>query len=330
MNNKNLYFAWIKFQRRAVSMESFFDYQSIHITSVFRHKYLRPLDYLVKGIKTFAYLLKNKPEVVWLQLPPTFLLNILLFYQKVLNTDVIIISDCHNGVFFGKWKKYFNPKLFNRSNFVIVHNHVIKKIAIQMGLDINRTLILEDRPAERKIDSIINSAKKHELQVLMPCGFSKDEPLNLVFEAAKQIPNITILISGPKEKGTSLFDYSLKPDNVILVGYLSLPEYEALFMQSDLIMGLTTEDHIQLSVANEATGLEKPMILSDTILLREMFDKGAIYVNTLSSESIAKGIKKGFVEIKRLREAIKVLKKDRNTKWNNMASSLKELLTSKV
>lgn len=324
MRNKKIYIAWIKFQRRAVSMERFFGYKTVHITSVFKRKQFRLLDYIIKSIKTISCLLKHRPEEVWLQLPPSFLLDILLLYKKLYNKNLIIITDCHNGVFFGKWKSLFNPKRLNRSDFIIVHNEVIKEVSVEIGLENKKTIILEDRPAVQPLNPIANDLKKYKHQVLMPCGFSDDEPLNVVFEAAKKIPDITILISGPKERGASLFDYSLQPKNVILTGYLSLSEYESLFMQSDLILGLTTEDHIQLSVANEATGLEKPMILSNTVLLQKMFNKGVIYVDTLNPESIADGIKSGFDQLDLLSKNVKLLKQERLLKWETMATNIKK------
>lgn len=324
--SENIYFAWIKFQRRAVSMESSFNYDCIHITSSLKGKYLKIFDYLVKCLKTLRYLLKYRPRVVWIQLPPTFLLNLLLLYKRNFNKELVIISDCHNGVFFGKWEKYFNPNLLNKSDINIVHNTVIRDIAIGMGLDAEKTIILEDRPADKSVEINTVSHTKYLNQVLMPCGFSKDEPLEVVFEAAKKIPEVTILISGPKERGVSLFDYSKKPENVKLVGYLSLRNYEILFAESDIILGLTTEDHIQISVANEAVGLEKPMVLSNTKLLAEMFDKGAVYVETLSADSIASGIKKALQNIDILKQEITILKKERIYKWDNMALKLKNTI----
>lgn len=321
---KNIYFAWIRFQRRAVSMKSYFNYDCEHITSSLKNRYLKILDYTIKSIKTLRLLYQNKPKVVWVQLPPIFLLNLLLFYKKHINKRVIIVSDCHNGVFFGKWEKYFDPRVINKSDIILVHNSVIRDIAIKMGLNTEKIFILEDKPAEKKMDENLVKQGKIANQVLMPCGFSKDEPLEIVFEAAKKIPEIILLISGPKERGVTLFDYSKKPDNVHLVGYLSLKDYETLFMQSDIILGLTTEDHIQLSVANEAVGMEKPMVLSNTKLLCEMFDKGSVYVETLDANSIAEGIRRALQNNNSLKEDIKMLKKERNEKWNSMASGLKE------
>jgi hypothetical protein len=69
-------------------------------------------------------------------------------------------------------------------------------------------------------------------------------------------------------------------------------------------------------------------MISDTKLLRELFNKGAIYVETLNVNSIANGINEAFKKIDILKDEIKILKIERNHKWENMAKSLKENFSS--
>jgi len=319
-----LFIAWIKYQRRAASMQPYFGYKLKFVPTTIKIQKLKLVDYIVKLLRTVWYLLKYRPPILWTQLPPTFLTNLAILYKKVLRNKVVLIADCHNGVFWGKWENYLNVNKLNKYDIVVVHNWTIKNIAINKGVDENKILILEDKPAQKNPNDIVVPKKSDHPQVLMPCSFSVDEPVEMVFEAARKIPEIDILVSGSKERGESLFDYSKKPDNVHLIGYLSKKEYETTFLQSDLILGLTTEDHIQLSVANEATGFEIPMVISDTKLLRDLFNKGAVYVETLNADSIATGIKEALQNLDSLREDVKVLKKERNQKWENMAIVLKE------
>jgi hypothetical protein len=323
MKNKNQFYAWVNFQRRAVSMQQYFGYDLKFISTSIKKRWLKPLDYMVKGRKTVCFLLKNRPKIIWIQLPPIPLLYVVLAYKKIVRKNILIV-DCHNGSFWGKWGKHLNTNSLNKCDIIIVHNWVIRDIAIDLGVDKEKLIILEDKPVEKSIDQININRKTNRPQVLMPCGFAIDEPLEVVFDAARQIPDVEILISGPKERGISLFDYSKKPDNVKLIGYLSQNDYEATFRQSDLILGLTTENHIQISVANEAVGFEIPMVISDTKLLRELFNKGAIYVETLNANSIAAGINEALKKIDILKDESKSLKIERNQKWENMAALLKE------
>jgi glycosyltransferase involved in cell wall biosynthesis len=323
MNQKNQYYVWVAFQRRPVSMQCYFNYDLIFIKPFITTKWLKPVDYILKGIKTMFKLLKDRPKILWIQLPPTPLLFLTQLYKRIIGKCILIV-DCHNGVFRGKWKKYLDINKLNKCDIIIVHNWVIGNIAIELGINKNKLIILEDKPVENN-NIIMHKTQQHR-QVIMPCSFYTDEPLEIVFDAARQIPNVDIIITGNYKRNVSLFDYTKKPDNVKFLGFLPLKEYEAVFVQSDIVLALTTEDDIQLSVANEAVGFEIPMVISDTKLLRELFNKGAIYVETLNANSIANGINEAFEKIDVLKDEIKILKIERNQKWENMANFLKDKL----
>jgi len=322
--HQQLFIAWIKYQRRAASMQPYFGYELKFVPTTIKIKSLKIADYFIKLICTVYYLLKYRPKILWTQLPPTFLTNLAILYKKISKNRAVIIADCHNGVFWGKWENFLNVNKLNKYDIIIVHNWAIKNIAVNKCIDESKIFILETKPAHKNLNNVVDPGKSDRPQVLMPCGFSVDEPLEIVFEAAQKIPEIDIFVSGAKERGESLFDYSKKPNNVNLIGYLSKDDYETIFLQSDLILGLTTKDHIQLSVANEAVGFEVPMVISDTKLLRDLFYKGAVYVETLNAGSIANGIKEALQNLHLLKEEVKVLKNERNQRWENMAYTLKE------
>jgi hypothetical protein len=259
MASKNQFYAWISFQRRALSMRSFFKYDLKFISSSITLKWFKPLDYVYKGILMSFCLIVNRPRVLWIQLPPSPLMYLALMYKKILKNSIVIV-DCHNGVFWGKWKFFLRKDLLNELDIIIVHNWVIRNVAIDLGIKEEKIIILEDKPAVKDMSKFFIPRVTERPQVLMPCSFNIDEPLDIVFAAASLIPQVDILISGPMEKGRKLFDYDKKPSNVSFLGYLKYDDFELVFRQSDLILGLTTEDHIQLSVANEAVGFEIPML----------------------------------------------------------------------
>ncbi|TCK84946.1 hypothetical protein C8N28_0242 [Albibacterium bauzanense] len=323
-----MFIAWIKFQRRASSMQPFFNFNLQFILPIFQQRKLKIFDYFGKGIETLWMLLKRRPKTLWVQLPPTPLLNIALIYKRFFNKNMIIIADCHNGLFSDKWARFLgNCSTLNKADLILVHNHVIERIAIERGVKASKLLVLETKPAYKNTQNI--SSYNLNIQtpwILMPCAFAIDEPISVVFEAAKLIPEIQILISGDTRRAVGIHDLNKIPENVTLTGYLSEDDYESLFIQAHAILGLTTESHIQLSVANEATGFEKPMILSDTELLRDLFNKGAVYVDTLSPMSLAEGIKTAILNKDSLAEDVRVLKIERNKKWEMQATRTKEAI----
>lgn len=321
--DKSYFIAWISFQRRILSMQNYFNYKIKFVSNGNFNKKFKIFDYLLKSFCSITYIIYNQPKILWVQLPPTPLINIVLLY-KSLKKNVILVADCHNGLFEEKWMKHLNIKLLNKYDIILVHNFRMESVALRAGLDPNKVEVLEDKPANKPQFIVSNSDLKISSPwVLMPCSFAEDEPLKFVFEAAKVIPEITIVISGNYRRSTNMHDLSNLPENVILTGYLSEVKFESLFTQANCIMGLTTKEDVQLSVANEAVGLEKPMILSDTRLLRDLFSLGAVYVKNFEPESIARGIKKALIDSEILTTEVKVLKKERNERWMSQAKKIK-------
>ena len=327
--DRNSFIAWIKFQRRASSMQPFFEYELKFVPAKFESRSKKILDYVYKAFASIFFLIRKKPKLLWVQLPPTPLLRLALWYRTMFK-GVIVVADCHNGLFGNKWGKYLKKgKYLNKANLILVHNHVIKEIAIDMGLDPTRLLVLETKPAFKSNKAYGKSILQIENSwILMPCGFAEDEPIATVFEAAKRIPEITIVISGNKSRAEGKHDLSIAPDNVMFTGYLSKEQYENVFAEAPAVLGLTTEHHVQLSVANEATGFEKPMILSDTPLLRELFGRGTVFVDNHDSNSMANGIKQALETRELLEDEVKLLKKERNEKWQNQAEQVKQKIIS--
>ena len=327
-DSNQIFIAWNKFQRRAFSMQDYFNYNLIFRGNTFKNRRFRIIDYMHKSFYTIVLLLFKRPKVLWTQLPPTPLIFIAKIYKKI-NPKVFIIADCHNAVFSKKWEKYIqNYDKLNSFDLILVHNHVIKEIALKKGILEKKIAILETRPATTNNHISSLKKKQNHAKILMPCGFSEDEPLATVFAAAQLIDEIQIIITGPVERADEIHDLSYIPDNVKITGYLSKEDYEKLFFECDAVLGLTTEDHIQLSVANEATGFEKPMIISDTKLLRELFYKGAVFVETLNPHSIAEGIKSAIVMNAQLEQEVKFLKAERIQKWNNQAEKIHNIISN--
>jgi len=94
------------------------------------------------------------------------------------------------------------------------------------------------------------------------------------------------------------------------------------------VMGLTKLEGVQLSVANEAVGICKPMVLSDTKTLREIFSKGAIYVDSLKPISIAQGCREAVLRKAEMIQEVTNLRMSREKDWLNRASQIENILTT--
>lgn len=331
LSAKAYFIVWAKFQRRPLSMQPFFGFNTVFIPTKIRKRPFKIFDYLYKSVKSAHYLVTNTPQILWIQLPPTPLLNLALLYRS-LNKKTIVIADCHNGTFSEEWVRYLNKtKTLNRADIIVTHNHVIKELALSRGADPKKVIVLETKPASKPQASGFTTQFDIKTPwILMPCAFAEDEPIATVFEAAKLMPEITIVISGDVKSATGLHDISSPPSNVVLIGFLPKQDYEVLFCKADAVLGLTTEHHVQLSVANEATGFGMPMILSDTPLLRELFGRGAVYVDTFDPASIATGTREAIQKKELLAAEVNHLREERNAKWYNQAHALKAQISKLI
>ncbi len=159
--------------------------------------------------------------------------------------------------------------------------------------------------------------------VLHPCSFDPDEPIRSVFAAACMIPDIRFVITGNAARAQGVHRLEGIPANVTLAGFLPKAEFNRCLLRADLVLGLTTRDDIQLSVANEAVGFCRPMVISDTPLLKSLFYKGAVYVDSLRPESISSGCVRALADRRKLEEEVVQLKRERNQRWLEQAGKIR-------
>jgi len=325
-NIKQLYIAWTRYIRRPTSMEKYFRYNLVFIPPVFEARLLRPINYLVNAGKSFWHCMRLRPEIIWVQLAPTILLYVVFLYKILLNPRVRIIADCHNSMFSPRWLRFpWALRLLNACDLVLVHNDVVMSTALKLNISPQRLHRLETRPAQIDCRSIENSSQVSPHQnpwVLYPCSFDRDEPVSSVLAAAKLIPSITVVISGDVSRASGIHNLEHLPPNVRLVGFVSRSEYDRLLCMADIVMGLTIRDDIQLSVANEAVGAGKPMVISDTKLLREIFYRGAIYVNPTDPDAIADSCQLALLKSGMLKAEVEQLCAERTRRWLGQAEEI--------
>lgn len=321
MKPQNTYFVWAEFQRRAVSFAEVFDFSVRHISTDSQSKIGKLGRYVSSMIQTIQQILKESPQQVWLQLPPNFLVHIVLFLRWITRKKYKIIADCHNASLRPPWSSLpFAISAMNKCDLVIVHNSDVYNDALNLGLSKNRLIVLEDAPAY--VLEPQHQDCDDEGHVLVPCSFHDDEPIEELLMAAKLCPDITFKITGPRQKAEAKGFISQAPDNVDFTGFVSVEEYDQLVWSAGIILGLTTMDGIQLSVAGEAIGAGRPLLLSDTSTLRGLFEDGAMFVAN-TAEGLADGIQKAFEQREDLARASLACGQARYLEWQDQAKAVK-------
>jgi glycosyltransferase involved in cell wall biosynthesis len=316
---KRIWITWER-QRRNRTLSAAMNAKLFEI-DIRANRYLR---YIVSSMITLFTLIRERPEIVFVQNPSIVLATIAIAYCRLFRTKIIV--DAHNaGIFPFDGKKWWATKLtvllLQTADLTIVSNSALAKYVIEMR---GRAIVLPD-PIPHFLNTISHKMLKGRCNVLFICTWAADEPYIEVFKAARQLDDdIVIYVSG-HSKGREKEISGGIPHNVVLTGFLSEDEYVKLLYECDVILDLTTRENCLVCGAYEAVAAEKPLIVSNTKALKEFFVSGTVYTgNTYMDISrnivIACGIRN------RLCEEMKELKKKMTDEWAQQRLELEESL----
>lgn len=261
--------AWHKLHRRTRWLASYLGLKLYH--------FREPPPYIMSSVKTLATLIKERPYVVLVQGTHGPLLLLVLLLKPLLNYTVVM--DMHSGFIIPfSWKSFVLTLPFNYLlrwvDLIILHEpSLVSKVAIRARK--NRVTILFDPPIACKCT---NEAPHHDanapLRVVFPSGGLSDEPIEELVEAInKSGVNVELVITGPH-----------KPRRIgraVFTGYLDYTSYLKELCRSSLVLALTKLEHTILGAAWEALYCGKPLILSNTLALRSVFGKVALFASNV-------------------------------------------------
>ncbi|MGU3541080.1 glycosyltransferase [Methylobacterium sp. A54F] len=293
---------------------------------VTRHRVVKAtVGYPIQALRTLAQIVRHKPDVLWIQAPPNVLVHIAWLGRLLRWHRMKIVADLHNASLSRFWLAVpMTRRLLNTFDIVIVHNEMMRTFAVEKGLSADRVRVLEDRTPDIAPTTAAGSAERP--YVVMPCSFSRDEPVLEVIAAARLVPEIDFLATGDSRSAAKRSLPTDLPPNFRLTGFLEADAYERLIAGSLGMLCLTTEDGIQLSAASEAVGFGKPMIISDTSLLRSLFGAGLFVDN--SPEAIGDACRAVLKDYRCYASATQTLQLDarRSDRWQAQASSVAAIL----
>jgi glycosyltransferase involved in cell wall biosynthesis len=276
----------------------------------------------LEGLKTFKVLIKYKPSIIFVSVPPIFAALVVYAYNLIYKAEFII--DSHTGALDGMWKNFIflHKFLSKRALTTIVTNEHLAEIFT--GWDTN-TLVLGDIVMSFPKITKINLSKKFNLVNINT--FSSDEPLEKILEAASKLPQVEFYITGNLMHDYQGLHKKYPHKNVTFTDFLPDYEYLQLVKSADAAMIFTKMNYTMQRGAYEAMSLGTPIIISNWPILRETFYKGAIYVEN-EEESIRKGILAMVKNKRTLDDKILELKKERIKIFNAKIDSLRTLISS--
>lgn len=279
--------------------------------------------YFTQTIETLYILFRDRPKSVICMSPPVPSIVSAWLYSLIFKKPFAI--DYHTAAFVLRAQKslFFMQSFFaRRAATNILTNSKLEDIVKQWG---GKTILISDVRVE--FDKLRQHKKLRDgFNVTFVSRFSSTEPLDVVYEAARQLKslNVNIYVTGDT-RDASQEDIQNCPDNVELTGFLDLPEYAGLLRDSDAVLCLCTNDNTMQRGAYEALSVETPLILSDWQILRETFSKGSIYVQNTVPGVVA-GIQQAIEKKEQLDNEIKELKYIRSERWNEVEKKLRHEL----
>ena len=325
MDNKKIFIEWAEYGSRTDSLASAVKAEPIFIGKVNNHRnvFYSFSTYFPKTIKNYKIIKQMKPKVVYITNTNWVIAFVNLVFSKLFRHKLVF--DSHSCAFDHKFIKYplFLSKYFAKiADLSIVTNEEHFNLLTAYGA---KSLIISDIPFEEKLLTDEKIELSSLLNVCYVCTYSQDEPYKEVFEAAKQNKKIKVYVTGDYKK------VDIDPSNyphIQFAGFLSNKDYKRYLNNADLIMTLTTRENTMQRAGSEAISVGKPLITSDTKMLRSYFKNGTIFVAS-TSKGISDGINEAIKDFQKLKEGIIKLQEERKKAFSSKLEILNKILELK-
>jgi len=196
-----------------------------------------------------------------------------------------LIVDCHNkslkrslggplkGIF---WT--LKQWTFKRFDAVLVSNQLVLPIATSLC---QRAFVLRDPlpDAASWPDASPDVPRLHQPFVVFICTFEPDEPIEEILTGAQAIVEVLdhdVVITGDARHLPVHLRHKAG-ERVHLSGYLPTAQYRGLLARAAAVIDLTNDSDCLVCGGYEALALCRPLVLSDTPLLRSYFTTAAVY-----------------------------------------------------
>jgi glycosyltransferase involved in cell wall biosynthesis len=279
-----------------------------------------PYKYSYQVVKTLQLLFRDRPQVVFVQSPPSFAVCFVYLYCALTGAKYLV--DTHSAALqlrIWTWPGWLHRFLARQAVATIVTNEHFQQQIQNWGA---RAFVLRDIPT--RFEQNGDYPLKGNFNVVVVNTFSEDEPLAEILEAAKNLPQVEFYVTGKKKLASPDLLASASA-NVHFTDFLPDLAYYALLNNAQAVMCLTTRNHTMQRGACEALSLGKPIITSSWPLLQAYFHKGTVHVVN-ASEGIRHGILKMKAQYHLYQTEIKELQVEQQQEWQYKINALIALL----
>jgi glycosyltransferase involved in cell wall biosynthesis len=260
---------------------------------------------------------RERPDVVFVMSPPPVAIAAVYCYCRARGGRYVV--DAHSGVFFTRRWRHFQAMqywLCRRAVTTIVTNEYVAGLVRAHG---GSATVVPDVPVEFDSPAAPIDAPDGFIVVCVT-SFDRDEPVSAMVEAARRLPEVPFLITGDIAFAPRPLRGTLPP-NLTPTGFLETSSYGGLLRKAGVVMALTTDDHTMQRGAYEAIYQGTPVIVSDTQVLRQAFDEGAVHVNN-TPEAIVAAVVRVRDNAPEYRDAARRLRARKLSRWDRTRAEL--------
>jgi glycosyltransferase involved in cell wall biosynthesis len=277
----------------------------------YKRPLIAPFKYLLQAVKTWLVLAQQRPAHIYVTNPPVFAALCVFLYCLV--TRAAYIMDTHPPALYSRkwaWSVPLQRLLIRYALVNIIDQSRYQILFESWG---GKTVVLQRPPKTVSINGFTAEPDPEFFDIVVVNTFAADEPLDIILEAAMQLPTDRFFVLGDtKHASPKLLQQA--PPNVIFTGYLLGDAYWQQLAQSRAVMVLTTYPYSLLGGAQDGVAAQKPLLLSKQPALEEFFTKGTVFVEN-SAESIIEGVQQLQQHEQRLAKEVAVLGDEHRSQW---------------
>jgi hypothetical protein len=248
------------------------------------------IPYVRAFAKTLLRAIREKPRIMIIQLPQGPLLLEAYLLKKLIGCKVV--ADIHTGfVISTDWKgKLLNApfvKLLPTADIIVAHNK--PQCALIPSKVKDKTIVVFD-PWHLIEDQPLDYPPIQESYIVFPASFASDEPLEEVIDAINKFNlNIKMYITGNWKRKPQI--QNCASEKVAFTGFLPNKAFGKLLANSTAIITGTKREYTSLMSGWEAVAYAKPLAVTKTRTLENVFGGYAKFYNWKNPESIAQALR---------------------------------------
>lgn len=274
------------------------------------------LKYLGQTLSTWRLLWRERPDAVFVMSPPPTAIPSVYVYCRLRRIPFVV--DAHSGVFLtDRWRHFqgFQFWFLRRAATTIVTNEYLAERVRSHG---GHATVAADVPVA--FGAAGDGAPAVPFTAVFVTSFDRDEPIAEMVRAAALAPDVPFLMTGDSPRAAQLLPAALPP-NLTRTGFVDTSTYGTILRQAGVVIALTSDAHTTQRGAFEAIYQGTPVIVSDTALLREEFDSGAVHVANQAA-AIAGAVRAVRQDLAGFRIGAERLRARKTARWGETRTAL--------